>query len=85
MARTCAQNGTEKDSQEGLKMESSGERKQGEPKTTLRKTFEVNFKKMELTRGTAERKRQKSELYGEKGVTALSLMDRSKEKRRKNL
>ena len=47
-------NGTEKDSQEGLKMESSGKRKQVRPKMTL-KTFEGDFKKMELTWGTAER------------------------------
>ena len=46
-------NGTEKDSQEGLKMESSGKRKQVRPKMTL-KTFEGDFKKMELTWGTAE-------------------------------
>ncbi len=56
MARTCAQNGIEKDSQEGLKMEPPGKRKQGRPKMTLRKTFEGDLKKMELTWGTAERK-----------------------------
>ena len=35
-ARTCAQNGTEKDSQEGLKMDPPGKRKHERPKSTLR-------------------------------------------------
>ncbi len=35
--------------------ESPGKRKQGRPKMTLRKTFEGDFKKMELTWETAER------------------------------
>ncbi len=52
MARTRAQNGTENDSQEG---NPPGKRKQGKPKMTLRKIFEGDFKKMELTWGTAER------------------------------
>ncbi len=48
MARTRAQNVTEKDSQEGIM-------KQGRPKMTPEKSFEGDFKKMELTWGTAER------------------------------
>ncbi len=32
MVRTCAQNGTEKDSQEGLKMESSRQKETGKAK-----------------------------------------------------
>ncbi len=67
MARTCAQNGTEKDSQEGLKMESSRQKETGKTKMTLRKTFEVDLKRMELTWGTAER-----DVHGGKGVAALS-------------
>ncbi len=56
VSRTCAQNGTEKDSQEGLKMESSRQKKkQARLKMTLRKTFELDLKKMELPWGTAER------------------------------
>ena len=54
MARTCAQNGTEKDSQEGLKMESSRHKETGEAKNDPEKTFEGDLKKMELTWGTAE-------------------------------
>ena len=38
---------------------------------------------MELTWGTAEREK-KGEIHGEKGVAALSLMDRCKERRTKN-
>ena len=55
MARTCAQNGTEKDSQEGLKMESARQKETGKAKMTLRKTYEKIIKKMEITWGTAER------------------------------
>ena len=40
VARTRAQNGTEMDSQEGLKIESCRQKKQGWPKMTLRKTLE---------------------------------------------
>ncbi len=50
MARTCAQNGTEKDSQKGLKMESSRQKETGEAKNDP----EGDLKKMELTWGTAE-------------------------------
>ncbi len=39
----------------GLRWNPPGKRKQGRPKMTMRKTFESDFKKMELTWGTAER------------------------------
>ncbi len=48
----------------------------------LRKTFEGDFKKMELTWEMAKRAKQKKEFHGEKGVAALSEMDRSKQRRR---
>ena len=38
----------------GLRWNPPGKRKQGRPKMTLRKTFEGDLKKMELTWGTAE-------------------------------
>ena len=41
-------------SKKGLRCNSPGKRKQGRPKMTLRKTFEGDLKKMELTWGTAE-------------------------------
>ncbi len=50
---------------------------------TLRKSFQGDFKKIELTLGTAERK-AKERIVWKKGVAALSSMD-SKERRRKNL
>ena len=56
MARTCAQNGKEKDSQEGLKMESSRQKETGKAKNDPEKNLEGDFKKMELTWGTAEKK-----------------------------
>ena len=55
MARTCAQNGTEKDFQEGLKMESFRQNETGKAKKNLRKTFEGYYKQMELTWRTAEK------------------------------
>ena len=63
----------------GLRWNPPGKRKQGRPKMTLRKTFEGYLKKMELTWGTAEK--QKRDIHGEKGVAALSLMDRSNKRR----
>ena len=54
MARTRAQKGTEKILKKGLRWNPPGKRKPGRPKMTLRKTFEVDLKKMELTWGTAE-------------------------------
>ena len=39
---------------EGLRWNPPGKRKHGRPKMSLRKPFEGDFKKMELTRGTAE-------------------------------
>ncbi len=38
-ARTCAQNGTEKDSQEGLQMESSQQKETGKAKNDPEKTL----------------------------------------------
>ena len=40
----------------GLRWNPLGKRRQGRPKMTLRKTFEGDLKKMELTWGTAESK-----------------------------
>ena len=39
----------------GLRWNAPGNRKQGRPKMTMRKTFEGDFENMELTWGTAER------------------------------
>ncbi len=64
MVSTCPQSGTEKDSKEGLKMESFRQRKHGRLKMTLRKTFE-GLKKMELTWGTA-REKQNRDIHGGK-------------------
>ena len=47
---------------------------------TLRKTFEGDFEKMELT---WPRVKQKIEIHGEKEMAPLSLMDRSKIRRRR--
>ena len=80
MARTCAQNGTEKDSQEGLKMESSRQKETGKTKNDSRKTFEEDLKKMELTWRTAESE-AKDRISCEKGMAALSLMNRGNKRR----
>ena len=50
MARTPSQNGTEKDSKEGLKMESSRQKETGKVENV-----EGDFKKIELTWKTAQR------------------------------
>ena len=63
MVRTCAQSGTENDSQEGLKMESSRQKETGKAKMTLRKTFEGDLKRMELTWGTAESEAKDRDLW----------------------
>ena len=65
MARTRAQNGTEKDSQAGLKMEYSKQKEKNDPE----KNFEEDFKKMELTWGTAGENQKIEEIHGEKGVS----------------
>ncbi len=44
----------------GLKWNPPGKRKQGRPKMTLRKTFEGDFKKMELTRNGRERSKRET-------------------------
>ncbi len=43
-----------------------GKRKQGRPKMTLRKTFEGDLKKMELTWGTAQREYKRDMFMEEK-------------------
>ena len=48
---------------------------------TLRKTFDGDFRKIELTWGRP-REKQKRYIHREKGVAALSLMDRCNERRR---
>ncbi len=54
MARTCTQNGIEKDFQEGLKMESFRQKETGKAKNDPEKIFEGDFKNMELTWRTAD-------------------------------
>ncbi len=54
-----------------LRWNPPGKRKQGRLKMTLRKAFEGDLKKMELTWGTAERE-AKRDIHGGKGVAALS-------------
>ena len=66
----------------GLRWNPSGKRKQGRTKMTLRKTFEGDFKKMELT-WKRPREKQKRDIHVEKGVAALSLMDRCNQKRKR--
>ena len=83
MARTCAQNGTEKDSQEGLKIESSRQKETGKAKKwpwekLLRETL-----KSWNWHGEGPREKQKRDIHGENGVDALSLMDRRNERRRR--
>ena len=46
LARTCAQNRTDKDYREGLKMESSRQKETGKAKNDPEKTFEEDLKKM---------------------------------------
>ena len=65
-------------SKKGLRWNPPGKRKQRRPKMTIRKTFNGDFKKMEPTCGTAERE-AKREFHGEKGMAALSLMNRCNE------
>ncbi len=79
MARTRFQNGTERDSKKGLKWNPPGKRNQGRPKMTLRKTFEGDFEKMEHVEWPREK--QNVKFLGEKGVAALSSMDRGKQRR----
>ncbi len=76
MARKNIQNGTEKDSQEGLKMESSRQKEKGKAKNDAEKNLWKDLEKMLLIWGTAE-----IEVHGEKGVPALSSIDRGKQRR----
>ena len=55
MAITRAQNRTEKDSQEGVNMESSRQKETVKAKNDPEKTFEGDLKNMELSWGTADR------------------------------
>ena len=64
----------------GLRWNPPGKRKQGRPKMTLRKIFETDFKKMELSWGMAEWRSAKEKYHGDKRVAALSLMYICKEK-----
>ncbi len=66
----------------GLRWNPPGKRKQGRQKMNLRKSFEGDLKKMELTWGTAESEAKK-EIHGEKEMAALSLMDRRNKRRRR--
>ncbi len=66
MARVRVQNGTEKNSQERLKIESSRKKETGKVKMTQRKTFEGDLKKMALTWGTAEREAKEIILWRKK-------------------
>ncbi len=64
----------------GLRWNPPGKRKQGRPKMTLRKTFEGEFKKMELTWGTAEESKrekfmeEKEKLHYPKWIEAIKIV-----------
>ena len=79
-ARTCAQNGTEKDSQERLKMDSSRQKETGKAKSDPEKNLWGRLKKDRTDMG---REKQKRDIHGGKAVVALSWMDRSNQRRRK--
>ncbi len=64
----------------GLRWNPPGKRKQGRPKMTLRKTFEGDFKKMELTRGTAEREAK----HSWRKRSSCIILKQSKKKKKKN-
>ncbi len=61
-------------------MNPPGKRKQGRPKMTLRKNFEGDFKKMELTLGTAERE-AKDRSSWRKRMGFIVLRDRRNERK----
>ena len=67
------------DSQEELKIKSSRQKETGKAKNDPEKNFEGDFKKMELTLGTAERE-AKDKSSWRKGVDASSLIERCKER-----
>ena len=60
MARTRAQNGIEKDSQEGIKMESSRQKETGKAKNDPEKNLEGDFKKMKLMGNGRERSKREN-------------------------
>ncbi len=61
VARTCAQNGTEKDSQEGLKMESSRQKETAKAKNYPQKNLWERLKKdgTDMENGRERSKREK--------------------------
>ncbi len=65
VARTCAQNGKEKDSQEGLKIESSRQKDTGKAKNDPEKNLLGTLKKDGTDMGNG-RKRSKRETFMEK-------------------
>ncbi len=81
MAWTRAQNETEKDSQEGIKMESSRQKETGKAKNDPKKEPLRETLKRWNRHGERPRENQRREIHGEKGVAALSLMDRCNERR----
>ncbi len=83
MARTCAQNGTEKDPQEKLKMESSRQKETEEAKNDPEKTFEGDLKKMELTLGTAESEAKDRSLWRKRNGCII-LKGQRQQKKKKN-
>ncbi len=64
MAKTCAQNGTEKDSQEGLKMESSRQKETGKAKYDPEKNLLGRLKNDGTDKGNG-RERSKRETFME--------------------
>ena len=52
-------------------MNPPGKRKQGRPKMTIRKTFERDLKKMELTWGTAEREAKERHSWRERSSCVI--------------
>ena len=69
MARTCAQNGTEKDSQEGLKMEYSRQKETGKAKIDPEKNLSGRLKKIELIWETAEREAKERHSWRKRSST----------------
>ncbi len=67
-----------KDSQEGLKLESSRQKETGKAKMTLRKTLEWDFKKMKRTWGKSERE-AKDKISWRKRNSCIILKGRIKE------
>ncbi len=66
----------------GLRWNPPGKRKQGRPKMTLRKPVRDTIKRWNW-HGEWPREKQKRDIHGEKGVAALSWMDRYNQRRRR--